>query len=46
MCSFLNKESYDEILKDIIDSWPKWKIELCNELLLTSVNSKKIVRVK
>lgn len=37
-----NKEDYLKIVKNILSTWPNWKIELCNQELLISKNSKKL----
>lgn len=34
--------SYKSIKQNIIDTWPEWKRELCNEELIISVNSEKL----
>ena len=40
--NWLNKKSYKEIIKNIKNSWPQWKKELCNNELIISKNSKKL----
>lgn len=37
-----NKKDYLKILQIILNTWPNWKIDLCNQELLVSKNSKKI----
>lgn len=39
----IDKTTYDNIVLDIKDTWPPWKVELCNEDLLISVHSEKII---
>lgn len=36
------KTSYDKIVKNINDTWPEWKKNLCNQELIVSVKSKKL----
>lgn len=38
----VTKTSYDKIVKNIRDTWPEWKKNLCNEELIISVKSRKI----
>lgn len=38
----ITKTSYDKIVKNINDTWPQWKKNLCNQELIVSVNSKKL----
>jgi hypothetical protein len=40
---FLDKELYEKI-KNKLQSLPEWKIDLMNDLLLISKNSKKLVK--
>lgn len=37
-----NKKDYNKIRQNIINTWPIWKINLCNQELLISKNSQKI----
>lgn len=38
----VDKTSYDNIVRNIKDTWPRWKLDLCNEDLIVSVNSEKL----
>ena len=38
----ITKTSYDKIVKNINDTWPQWKKNLCNQELIVSVKSKKL----
>ena len=37
----VDKTTYDNIVRNIKDTWPPWNVELCNEDLLISVHSEK-----
>ena len=39
-----NKETYLKIKQIVLNTWPDWKIELANNELLISKNSKKLER--
>lgn len=34
--------AYDQIKKNIEESWPEWKIKLANDALITSKHAKKL----
>ncbi len=38
----ITKTSYDKIVKNINETWPQWKKNLCNQELIVSVKSKKL----
>lgn len=37
----VNKTSYEKVTTSI-DSWPQWKKELCNDVLIVSAHAKKV----
>ena len=39
---FLNETDYQRIKADIESSFPQWKKDLCNDMLLTSKHSEKL----
>ena len=39
----VDKNTYNNIVLDIKDTWPRWKLDLCNDDLLISVHSEKFM---